>query len=67
MNLKSLYLMTCDKERILEFIMDRKCQCGAFQEISKGSKTDMNYRYRCPRPCRKVTSLLKNTFLRIVN
>ncbi len=67
MNLKSLYLMTNDKKRILEFLMERKCQCGSFQEISKGGKTDMNYRIRCPRPCRKETSLLKNTFLRILN
>ncbi len=45
MNLKFLYLMTSDKDRILEFLIERKlislgrkCQCGAFQEITKGEK-----------------------------
>ncbi len=70
MNLKSLYLMTSDKERILEFLIKRKLiplrrksRCGAFQEITKGGKTDMNYRYRGQRPCRKETTLLKSPLL----
>ena len=69
MNLRSLYSITNDNEKLIEFLIERrlipirrKCSCGSYQVISVGGKTEMNYRYRCPRPCRKETSLLKNTF-----
>lgn len=61
--------MTSDKKEIMDYLVEnnliplkRSCECGSLQVLQKGGKTELGFRHRCPRPCRKETAVFKNTF-----
>ncbi len=48
--------------------MDMKCcYCNNLMSLQKGGRTKIGYRFRCPRPCRKECSILKDSFLEHCN
>ncbi len=70
LNLRELKNKTNTKENVIDFLMEYKlipekrvCTvCSNEMNIQKEGKNKIGYRYRCPRPCRKEISILKDTF-----